>query len=132
MNVKNFLLAGIAGGITDFLLGWIFYGILFREYFGSAEPNLTFIFLGCLSFGFVISYIFVRWANIVNFTTGMKAGAVIGLLFGLMDNFFRSAMGGGVVDYQRFALDVAICLVIGAVVGAVVGAVNGSLSKSVA
>ncbi len=29
MKTKNFLVAGIAGGIVDFLLEWLFYGIIF-------------------------------------------------------------------------------------------------------
>lgn len=127
MNVKNFLLAGLAGGITDFLLGWLFYGILFHDYFGGAEPNLTFIFAGCMTFGFLISYIFNKWANISTLITGAKGGAVLGLIIGLMENFFRTAMSGDSIDYQMIVVDVVICLLIGAGVGAIVGIVNGAL-----
>ena len=130
MNFKNFILAGIAGGITDFLLGYLFYGILFHTYFGSMEPNLKFIFLGCMSFGFLISYIYVRYANLVTFMAGLKGGAVIGLLTGLMYNFFNLEAMGAVVDYQKFAVDVALTIVLGAGVGAVTAAVNGALSKT--
>ncbi|WP_309641367.1 hypothetical protein [Flavobacterium sp.] len=129
MNVKNFLLAGLAGGITDFLLGWLFYGILFHDYFGGSEPNLTYIFAGCMSFGFLLSYVYVRWANITTLMAGARAGAGIGAIMGLMENFFRVAMDNGALD-QQFGVDVVICLVIGAGVGAVVAAVNGGLSKS--
>lgn len=129
MNVKNFLLAGIAGGITDFLLGWIFYGMIFRQYFGGAEPNLAFIFAGCMSFGFLISYIYVRWANLITLMTGARAGAGIGLLLGLMDNFFRYSMTTDAPDYQKFAVDTLIYMVLGACVGAVCAVVNGTLSK---
>lgn len=127
MNVKNFLLAGLAGGITDFLLGWLFYGILFHDYFGGAEPNLTFIFAGCMTFGFLISYIYNKWANISTLITGAKGGAVLGLIIGLMENFFRTAMSGDSIDYQMIVVDVVICLLIGAGVGAIVGIVNGAL-----
>ena len=129
MNVKNFLLAGLAGGITDFLLGWIFYGMLFHDFFGGSEPNLVYIFAGCMTFGFLLSYIYVRWANITTLMAGAKAGAGIGLLMGLMQNFFRIAMSGGTID-QMFGVDVVICLLIGLGVGAVTAAVNGGLSKS--
>lgn len=129
MKMKNFLLAGIAGGITDFLLGWLLYGMLFREYFGGAEPNLGLIFAGCLSFGFLMSYIYVRWANLVTFMSGLQAGAIIGLIMGLMHNFFMWS-DKPVVDYQKFAIDVVIGIVMGAVVGGIVAAVNGALSKS--
>ncbi len=33
MNVKNFIVGGIVGGIVDFLLGWLFYGMLFKDIF---------------------------------------------------------------------------------------------------
>ena len=33
MNAKNFLVSGIVGGIVNFLLGWLFYGILFESQF---------------------------------------------------------------------------------------------------
>ncbi|HEY0091943.1 MAG TPA: hypothetical protein VGB43_05590 [Flavobacterium sp.] len=129
MNAKKFLLGGIAGGITDFLLGWLFYGMLFREYFGGKEPNIVLIFCGCMAFGFLISYIWVRWANLVTFTGGLQAGAVIGLIMGIMNNCFMWSMQNP-VEYEKFAMDVVICLIIGAIVGGVVAAVNGALSRN--
>jgi len=128
MNVKNFVLAGIAGGITDFLLGWVLYGMLFRDYFAGPDPNIAMIFGGCMSFGFLISYFYVRWANLVTFMTGLKAGAGIGLIMGIMNNFFMSA-GESVVDYEKFAVDVVISIIMGSVVGGIVAATNGALSK---
>lgn len=129
MNAKNFLLAGIAGGITDFLLGWVFYGMLFYDFFGNQEPNLTYIFAGCMSFGLLLAYIYVGWANITTWMAGAKAGIGIGLILGIMQNFFRISMDKGAID-QMFGVDVVICTLVGLGVGAVVGAVNGALSKS--
>ena len=39
MNVKNFLVAGFVGGIVDWLLGWLFYGIIFKSIYGGAEDG---------------------------------------------------------------------------------------------
>jgi hypothetical protein len=128
MKTKNFVLAGIAGGITDFLLGWLFYGIVFIDYFHNEQmPNLAHIFLGCLTFGFLMSYILVRWANLVTFLAGLKVGAVIGLLLGLMNNFFMYSEKA--MDTEKFAFDVLIGITMGAIVGGVVALVNGMLSK---
>ena len=133
MNVKNFLVAGLAGGIVDFLLGWIFYGMLFMNMFGGPEPtHMEFIALGCLAFGFLMSYIIVRWAGLDSFTSGMRFGAGYGLIMGIMHNFFDASMVAGEVNWQKFAADIAISIIMGAIVAGVVAAINGSLSRKAA
>ncbi|HEX9825256.1 MAG TPA: hypothetical protein VGA80_01565 [Flavobacteriaceae bacterium] len=129
MKTKNFLVSGLAGGIADFLLGWLFYGMIFKDSFPQPEENsnaLVMIFLGCITFGLFIAYIFTKWAQITTAATGAKAGAVIGLFLALFFNFFNMAMTSDVA-MQTVALDVAITIVLSAIVGAVVGAVNGKL-----
>lgn len=129
MKTKSFLAAGIAGGVIDFLLGWLFYGILFKDYLpGSENENLLFIFLGCLTFGLFVSYIFVKLANITTGLTGLKAGAAIGLLNSLYISFFSFAAREP--DYNLFAIEIVVGITMGALVGAAIGAVNGSLSKN--
>ena len=127
MKIKNFLIAGIVGGIIDFLLGWLLYGILFRDQFPGEMPNMLFIFLGCMTFGFFVAYIFTKWASITNFTTGMRAGAVIGLFTALMSNFFMRSNSLN-VDYSNMLLDIAITLVMGAIVGASVAVTIDKIS----
>jgi hypothetical protein len=127
MNVKNFLVSGIVGGIVEFLLGGLFYGILFKNSFPTnGNENMLFIFLGCITFGFFVSYIFTKWAGISNVATGLKAGAVIGLFISLYSNFFMNSMTAE-VNYQTMGLDVAITVVMAALVGAVIALVNGKL-----
>ncbi|MDI1255661.1 MAG: hypothetical protein PSV16_06135 [Flavobacterium sp.] len=130
MKIKNFLLSGVAGGITDFLLGWVTYGMLFRDYFGGNEPNMAFISLGCLFSGFLFSYVLVNLGNFTTFTSGLKAGAVLGFFIALMTDCFMIASEEA-PNFEKYALDVAIMIVTGAVIGGVVAAVNGALSKSV-
>ena len=130
MKTKNFLGSGIAGGIADFLLGWLFYGILFKDYFpGPTEENsqaMIMIFLGCITFGLFIAYIYTRWAQITTAATGGKAGALIGLFVGLFYNFFNMAMNTE-ATFQLFALDVAISIIMTAIIGALIGMVNGKM-----
>ena len=130
MKITNFLIAGIVGGIVDFLLGWLLYGMLFRDQFPGEMPNMAFIFLGCMTFGFFVSYIFTRWAAITKFTEGMKAGAIIGLFTALMSNFFMRS-NSMEVDYKNMLLDIVISLVMGTIVGASVGYINGKLTKRI-
>jgi hypothetical protein len=127
MNMKKILVSGIVGGIVEFLLGWLFYGILFKNSFpANGNENFLMIFLGCMTFGFFVSFIFTKWAGISNLTTGLKAGAVIGLFFGLYSNFFMNSMTKE-INYQTMGLDIVITIVMAALVGAVIALVNGKL-----
>lgn len=129
MKTKNFLVAGIVGGIVDFLLGWLFYGIIFKNTFPQPEESsstMLFIFLGCITFGLFVSYIYTQWAQISTGATGAKAGAIIGLFVGLFHNFFNMAMDSEAV-MNLAALDVAISVVMTAIIGAVIGLVNGKM-----
>lgn len=128
MKTKNFLTAGVAGGIVDFLLGWLFYGIIFKDTFPQPEESsetMLFVFLGCLTFGFFVSYIYTKWAQIATSGTGAKAGAIIGLFIGLFYNFFNIAMHN--TDLTLAALDVGISIIMTAIIGAVIGLINGKL-----
>jgi hypothetical protein len=130
MKTKNFLGSGIAGGIANFLLGWLFYGTLFKDFFPSPAEETTqmmvMIFLGCITFGLFIAYIYVQWAQIITVAAGAKAGAVIGLFLALFFNFFNMAMNPE-ATFQLFALDVGISIVTTAITGAVIGWVNGKI-----
>jgi hypothetical protein len=129
MKTKTFLVSGIVGGIVDFLLGWLFYGIIFINTFPQPEENsnaMLMIFLGCMTFGLFVSYIFNKWAQITTALTGIKAGSTIGFFVGLFYNFFNLAMTSE-FPLKLAALDVGISIIIGTIIGAAVGAVNGKL-----
>ena len=127
MNVKNFIIGGIVGGIADFLLGWLFYGTLFADSFGGGHPaNMPFIALGCMTFGFFVSFIFSKWAQISTAATGAKAGAVIGLFLGLFGNFFMNSMNL-TPDYKLIALDMVIMIFKAGVVGAIISFIHGKM-----
>ena len=127
MNLKNFLISGIVGGIINFLLGWMLYGIIFKDVFPSnGNENLLFIFLGCLTFGLFTAYIFTKWAGITNWITGFGAGAIIGLFMALyMDLFANSMKPTPDINFQIMALDIVITIVMSAFTGAVIALVNG-------
>jgi len=129
MKTKTFLISGIVGGIVNFLLGWLFYGILFAKVFPQPEESsetMLFIFLGCLTFGLFVSYIYNQWAQISTAKTGAKAGAIIGLFTGLFFNLFGLAMQPE-QTFELAALDTGISVIMTAIIGAVIGTVNGKL-----
>ena len=127
MNVKNFIVGGIVGGIADFLLGWLFYGILLKDTFPmEGTQNMTFIFLGCMSYGFLISYIFSHGETISKCVPGIKMAAGIGLFTSLAVNFFDN-MTKETIDIKLMSIDVVTSIVLLGLVGAIVAVVNGKM-----
>jgi hypothetical protein len=124
MNTKSFLLSGIAGTIVCFLLGWLFYGTLFTDvYPQNDEECMLFIFLGCLFYAFTFALIFNRWAQISTFSSGVKAGFLIGLLWSLSMNFFMYATKESIDS--NFLILIAIDAVSAAIMGGVIAVVIG-------
>ena len=130
MNVKNFLIGGVIGGIVDFLMGWLVYGILLKDTFpkpdGAGAENMMFIFLGCMAFGFMISYIFAQGEGVSNYVTGIKVAAGVALFMSLANNFFY-CMYKDSMDVKMVAIDVVASIVLASVVGAVIAMVNGKM-----
>jgi len=87
--------------------------------------NLLFIFLGCMTFGLFVSYLFNRWAGITNLTKGFTTGGVIGLFTGLSMNFFMYASMP--LNMESMAIDVVLSTILGACVGTTVAFVNGKM-----
>ena len=130
MNVKNFIVGGIVGGIVDFLMGWLVYGMLLKETLpkpeGTGPENMLFIFLGCMAFGFLISYVFSQGEGISNVSAGIKMAIGIALFMGLSNHFFRH-MYENTIDIKMMVIDIVAGLVLATVVGAAVALVNGKM-----
>jgi len=126
MNTKSFLTSGFVAFVIYFLLGWLFYGILFPDlYPKEGEDNMLFIALGCLFFSLLIAYLFTSVASIKSAGEGFKVGAIFGLLNGLSMNLFMySSMEP---NYQNIAIDVALSIVMVGIMGAVVALINGKM-----
>ncbi len=128
MKTKNFLIAGIVGGIVDFFLGWLFYGMLFKDFFPEADQenmNLTMIFLGCMMYGLFVAYIFVNWAGITLAKSGAISGAIFGFFYGLTVNLFMASSKE--LDINTLVVDVFISIVMTAIIGAIIAVINGKL-----
>ena len=126
MNTKSFLLSGVVAFVLNFLLGWLFYGILFPDLMPKqGEDDIVFIALGCLFSGFLLAYIFTLVASIKGLTNGLKIGAIYGLLSGLSMNFFMYASMEP--NYQNIATDVVLSIVMMAIVGAAVAMINDKM-----
>jgi len=130
MNVKNFFIGGIVGGIADFLMGWLVWGILLKDTFPKPEnagpDNMLFIFLGCLFFGFMLSYVFAHGDGISACVPGIKMAAGIALFMSLCNNFFMN-MYKDTIDVKLMLIDVVASIVVASVVGACIAVVNGKM-----
>ncbi|HNQ12949.1 MAG TPA: hypothetical protein PKH65_07730 [Bacteroidia bacterium] len=93
MKNKKTILAGIVGGVTLFLLGWLFYGILLAGFMadnGPAfdgvyqdPPHMLPLFLGNLFFGFFIACMLGEWDSVTEIGAAAKRMFIAGLLIGL-------------------------------------------------
>jgi hypothetical protein len=130
MNVKNFFIGGIVGGIVDFLMGWLVWGILLKDTFpppeGSGPENMMFIFLGCMSFGFMLSYIFAQGETVTQCIPGIKFAVGIALFMSLANNFFYSIYKD-TMYVKLVAIDIVASIVVAAVVGAAIAVTNGKM-----
>lgn len=135
MNTTRFLLGGIAGGIAFFLLGYLFYGNLFADFFsknvGSASgvPRQMDQFvwwaliLGNLMFGFILSYV-ANKSHIRTLGAGLIAGAILGVLFAASFDF-TSYGTSNLMTMKGVWADIVILGIMAAISGAVVGLVRG-------
>ena len=130
MNVKNFFIGGIVGGIVDFLMGWLVWGILLKDTMdkqdGAGPENMLFIFLGCMCFGFMLSYIFAQGEGISNCVPGIKLAVGVAVFMSLANNFFHN-MYNASINLKMTAIDVVASIVVAAVVGAAIAVTNGKM-----
>jgi len=136
-------MGGIAGGIASFLLGWLIYGMLMKDFYAGncsdvaksavglmREPPIMWaLVVGNLGFGFFLSYVFNKWAMISTAGGGAMAGAVIGLLTAIGWDFIMYATMN-LSNLTATIVDIIISTVISAIVGAVVGMASGMGNKN--
>ena len=139
MNTNKFVIGGIAGGVAAFLLGWLLYGMLLKDFYAANAGTdcsvdrgdaiiMWALVVGNLAFGFLLSYIFTRWASINTAGGGAQAGAIIGFLMGLgMDMVMYGTTT--MMKLNGVLVDIAVSTVMTAIVGAVVGMAIGMGDK---
>jgi hypothetical protein len=134
------LVAALAGGIVMFLLGFLFFGYLFADFFRAntnefpglrKDPPLIWaIFLFNLVWAWLIAWVLDHWSEGGGWGQGAKVGAIIMFTTGLavdLDFYAFSNMHKG----PSVAIaHLAIVIVLGAVSGAVIGWVLGLFGRS--
>ena len=141
MDNKKFLSGTLVGGVVNFLLGFVFYVVLFQGFFeanagsatGVAKAEMAWwpLILGNLALAALITYIFLNWANISSFAGGLKAGAIIGFLMALGYDMIMFDTTN-IMTLTGSLVDVAISTIMWAITGGVIGAILGSGKTSAA
>ncbi len=139
MNTNKFLIGGIIGGVANFLLGWLIYGMLLMSFMHTHSNNTSGVFraeadmvwwamiAGNLALGFLFSYILNK-TNVSSAATGAATGAVVGLLMSTAIDLTMYAQLN-LFDTTAMAVDIVASTVISAIVGAVIGAYLGMGKK---
>jgi hypothetical protein len=129
MNAKNFLTAGIAGGVVYFFLGWLVYGVLLadlmKEYAGSATgvdrgDQMIFwaLIIGNLLSGFLLSYVFTTLGNVTTAAAGARAGAWLGALMAGSVDFTMYGLTN-LIAINGVFIDILVFSLISAIAGAI-------------
>ena len=141
MDTKKFLTGTVVGGIVFFFLGYLIYGVALNGFFsqhagpnaGTMKPMEEIVWwaliVGNLASGSLLSYIFLKWANIFSFGNGLSAGASIGFFMALSIELVRYATAG-MLDLTGSLTNVLILTVMNGVAGGAISAVFGMGSKS--
>lgn len=134
MKLDKFLLAGVAGGVVLFLLGFLIWGVLLEDFMKNnmgPVQNLDKVpmvwwamIMGNLAVGFLLAYIYGQWASITIPLTGLKAGAVIGALYAIAMDFMLFSTTN-IMNMTAVIVDIVATTVAFAITGAVVAFVLG-------
>lgn len=127
MNANKILIAGVAGGIIFFLLGWLVYGILLMDFMsenagpGAAsihkEPmEMWALVVSNFAWGFLFAIMFGRWSTGITPAEGAMRGAATGLLVALFLDMSMYAMSN-ILTAKTLVADIAAMTVIAAIGG---------------
>jgi hypothetical protein len=138
MNIQKFLIGTVVGGVSLFLLGYLFYGVALADFFSrntasGAMKSMNDIvwwalILGNLATGALLTYIFLKIGNINSFGSGIRTGAAIGFLMNLGLDLIGYATANA-LDRRGAAADVVVGTVMAAIAGGLIAASLGMGKK---
>ena len=141
MGNNKILLAGVFGGVTLFILGFLIYGMLLMQFMAdnagapgvnktAEEMSFPWLIISNLAAGFLLAVIYGKYANINTAMAGAQAGALIGFLMALSVD---AAMYASTYLYNMKGMitDIVVWTVMCSITSAVVAATLGMRSKTV-
>ncbi len=136
MDSKTRIIATLAGFVTVFLLGWLFYGVLLVDFYAAnagsavgvmrADTEMIWwaLIAGNVLQAYLLVYIFSKWTTISTFGGGLQAGLILGLIMGLA---FNLSMYGTthMMNLTGTLADCVVAAVMTGLTGGVIGMVLG-------
>jgi hypothetical protein len=129
------IIAGLAGGVAFFLLGWIIYGMLLKDFMASNYNNCAnraeadMIWWALILSQFVWSFllaIILSWANTRGFASGLQRGLLLGLLIQASFDLSMHSMLTVFNNTNAMIMDIAVATVMTGIVGGIIGMILGS------
>ncbi len=123
---KKCILATLAGGVTLFLLGYVFYGLLLADFFANDSmteaPNYLALAAGQLAGGALLALV-LSWRGAGGPVEAFKAGAGVGVLYSLSMGLTMLGTTEGLTTTTLVIGDAAVMLVMYGAGGMVVAKV---------
>jgi hypothetical protein len=138
MDIKKWFIGGITAGIVFFLLGWVTFDMLLKNFMADhtgaagnvtrAEPDFIYLAIGNLAIGFLLAYVLMK-GSVGSMAGGFVTGGIVGLL---MSVGYDCVIYGTstVISKTAMAADVAAITVMAAVAGAIAAMVMGMGKKA--
>jgi hypothetical protein len=136
--MNKILIAGIAGGVIFFLLGWLVYGVLLMDFMSANSgmaasmqkktPDMLPLVFSNLAWGFLFALILGKWSTGVSIAQGASRGAVTGLLVALFVDLSWYATTT-MFTVRCLAVDIVAMTVIAAIGGAGIAWILGMGKK---
>jgi len=132
MNATKLLICTVVGTVVMFLLDYLFYGILMRDFFSQCcmneWPNWPYLILGMLIFIFMFCMMYPKGVEGSNKTQqGLRYGIMVAILVFVPMGFiwfslFPTETCGGISEYL---VDMVFRVVQMAVIGVIVAHLSG-------
>ncbi|MCK9400224.1 MAG: hypothetical protein M0Q51_09585 [Bacteroidales bacterium] len=133
------ILAGIAGGIFAFLLGWLIFGMFLMDFYTAntteyvglmkETPNIVLILLSNLVWGLLFAFVFDTWAGFRTIGRGIVGGIILGLPIMLsFDLYFMAFMN--LYSGTLIIVDVLANTIMAALMGGLIGFILGLKKKA--
>jgi hypothetical protein len=120
MKIKSYFLPALAGTIIYYLLGGLFYGLLYPDiYPQESETSMSFIALGSFVYAFLFALILHLTEKTQTFKSGFSTGLKIGFLYSLSMNFFM--FSAKEINIEHFVVGIAYDSIATAIMAGIIG-----------